>query len=684
MPDTPRAPKRRRLDTGEHPQTPPSIRRSTRLTNGHGQEAVDKFDNSTHTKRSSKLSRREPINGAAVISPSRRQPQGKDVVGVTSSRNSPQRSVKRVRSSVRLQDNSYHRATSTQSLRTSKEHTSDYDRASSPIRRTRRRSRSLRDKALKDDLASQKFANNDEYSLLHSQEAASVNGDEPTIDDLQQDVIMENSADIQHPPLLSTASPSLGASQISLSSDYDLPRSIALSKLTCRRPTPIRHLSAQRSQVYQLLSATVSAGQGNSLLLLGSRGAGKSALVESVIKELESDPNNVAGDGNQAFHVIRLNGFVQTDDKLALREIWRQLGQEMDIEEDENTSRNYADTLASLLAVLSHPVELSIQESAGTRDIDTQKDFRVKDDRVSIAVIFLISEFDAFAARSRQTLLYNLFDVAQSRKAPIAVLGMSARMDAAEMLEKRVKSRFSQRYVYVTPPKTLEHFVDVCRSAVEVSYEELDYRQQQSLSKLPPNVLATWNAASVTLLLDDPLRIILEQLYHTTRSIPTALSALHLPIATLSPPLNQLHAAAFPAPIATLSSHKLTHITSLPSLSLALLIAGARLPLITGSDSVSFPLAYDEYRALATKARLAASSGGAQVHSGVAGRVWGKEVARAAWEGLIDAGVIIAEGGSVFGSGGAGMCKVDVALEEIEPAIGKEMDKSLLKWCREL
>lgn len=34
------------------------------------------------------------------------------------------------------------------------------------------------------------------------------------------------------------------------------------------------------------------------------------------------------------FHIVRLNGFIHTDDKLALREIWRQLGREMDLDEE--------------------------------------------------------------------------------------------------------------------------------------------------------------------------------------------------------------------------------------------------------------------------------------------------------------------------------------------------------------
>jgi len=31
---------------------------------------------------------------------------------------------------------------------------------------------------------------------------------------------------------------------------------------------------------------------------------------------------------------VRLNGFIHTDDKLALREIWRQLGKEMEVEDE--------------------------------------------------------------------------------------------------------------------------------------------------------------------------------------------------------------------------------------------------------------------------------------------------------------------------------------------------------------
>jgi origin recognition complex subunit 4 len=44
-----------------------------------------------------------------------------------------------------------------------------------------------------------------------------------------------------------------------------------------------------------------------------------------------------------------------------------------------------------------------------------------------------------------QTLLYNLFDIAQSRAAPIIVIGLTTELDVVESLEKRVKSRFNHR-----------------------------------------------------------------------------------------------------------------------------------------------------------------------------------------------------------------------------------------------
>lgn len=106
--------------------------------------------------------------------------------------------------------------------------------------------------------------------------------------------------------------------------------------------------------------------------------------------------------------------------------------------------------MASLLALLSHPSEITGVDEGVT----------------SQAVIFVIDEFDMFTYHPRQTLLYNLFDIAQARKAPIAVLGCTGKVDVVEMLEKRVKSRFSHRYVFVPPARSIPAFWDICKQGL--------------------------------------------------------------------------------------------------------------------------------------------------------------------------------------------------------------------------
>jgi origin recognition complex subunit 4 len=120
-------------------------------------------------------------------------------------------------------------------------------------------------------------------------------------------------------------------------------------------------------------------------------------------------------------------------------------------------TNNYADTLASLLALLSHPSEFSENEF----------------DRTAKSVIFILDEFDLFASHPRQTLLYNLFDIAQARKAPIAVIGVTTKIDVVESLEKRVKSRFSHRYVHLPLPRTLSIVWEICQQGLVVDLGEL-------------------------------------------------------------------------------------------------------------------------------------------------------------------------------------------------------------------
>lgn len=236
-------------------------------------------------------------------------------------------------------------------------------------------------------------------------------------------------------------------------------RKVLRDRLTCNRSTRLIGIDIEYQKVYRLVEQTVSAGEGNSVLLIGARGCGKSAIVCKALEE-------VSREHSQAFYIIRLNGFFLTDDKMALREIWRQLGQEMEVE-DETSGKNYADTLSKLLALLSYSGETDNGDSAATQK----------------SLIFIMEEFDQFTSHPRQTLLYNLLDVAQSQKTPVAVIGMTTRIDIAESMEKRVKSRFSHRYIHIPLAKKYDTFRMICRANLECNSESLSPQELMQFGK---------------------------------------------------------------------------------------------------------------------------------------------------------------------------------------------------------
>ncbi|PSN69182.1 P-loop containing nucleoside triphosphate hydrolase protein [Corynespora cassiicola Philippines] len=440
--------------------------------------------------------------------------------------------------------------------------------------------------------------------------------------------------------------------------ESDLLKTIIMERIMGKRPAPLVGLDEEYKTVYQLIEHTVTAGEGNSMLLIGARGSGKSALVKHVLSE-------VSKSNSEDYHVVRLNGFIHTDDKVALREIWRQLGKEMEIEDDSGPGKNYADTLTTLLALLSHPSEQTGEVT----------------DQVAKAVIFVMDEFDLFAQHPRQTLLYNLFDIAQSRKAPIAVLGLTTRVDVTNSLEKRVKSRFSHRYVHLSLAKSFTAFQEVLKTILTIQSDQLSVEERSILETAPKNTpskkakkdesqgpLADWNSN-----IDH-----LAPHFYRSKSVPTVLNSFLLPTATISP-----GASLLPTNILAPPDSKLTLIPQLSTLSLSLLIAAARLDIIHDSDTCNFNMAYDEYVTLASRARIQSAAGGTS-SSGSVTKVWGKDVARREWEGLVELGFIMPIAGGL--PGGFAMVKVDVALEEIGEVIkcAKGIEKSLEKWCKQI
>jgi len=172
------------------------------------------------------------------------------------------------------------------------------------------------------------------------------------------------------------------------------------------------------TELYGLLHRTLNSSVNNAALLMGPRGSGRHALLESVLNRLRDE---VRREG-RGFIVVRLHGALHTDDTLSIREIVHQLCKYHEIEALK-PSMDFHAHMAFLLEILS----------AGSA--------------AEHPIFFILDQFDAFTRRHKQTLLYNLADLLQSGRAQMALIGVTSELDVYERMEKRIRSRMSHRRI---------------------------------------------------------------------------------------------------------------------------------------------------------------------------------------------------------------------------------------------
>ncbi|KAL1924385.1 uncharacterized protein VTP21DRAFT_7420 [Calcarisporiella thermophila] len=367
-------------------------------------------------------------------------------------------------------------------------------------------------------------------------------------------------------------------------------RSLILRRLAEREtPRQLINLDAQYRKLYDLIEQTVLNGESNSCLLIGNRGTGKTSLINRVVADIEGkyvDPRSSQRD----FFVVYLNGMVLTDDRLALREIIRQLRVEQQME--THTSMSFAESMSYLLSVLK-------QGSHQT-----------------IPIIFVLDEFDLFAQHPKQALLYNLFDVAQSSQNPVAIIGLTCRLDALELLEKRVKSRFSHRQIYLFPPETLEEFSKIIKNTLEVD-EQVAHSEYR----------LAFNRSIEGLFEDSVFKKVVQRIYDLSKDIRLFFKISFEPISRLSSAQPFLKPIDFQ--VASLQQRvdaKTELLKGVSLLELCLIIAMKHL-LSRDITTFNFEMVYDEYKDFMDKAAI---RGG-----GVGLKLYKKPVALKAFEHLI-------------------------------------------------
>ncbi|TKC41621.1 hypothetical protein EI555_011631 [Monodon monoceros] len=237
-------------------------------------------------------------------------------------------------------------------------------------------------------------------------------------------------------------------------------------------------VQAQYKHLIELLKRTAIHGESNSVLIVGPRGSGKTMLINHALKELmevEEVSENVLQ--------VHLNGLLQINDKIALKEITRQLNLENVV--GDKVFGSFAENLSFLLEALK------------------------KGDRTSSCpVIFILDEFDLFAHHKNQTLLYNLFDISQSAQTPVAVIGLTCRLDILELLEKRVKSRFSHRQIHLMNSFGFPQYLKI-------------FKEQLSLPAVFPGKIFAekWNENVQSLSEDRNVRDVLQKHFNVSKSL---------------------------------------------------------------------------------------------------------------------------------------------------------------------
>ncbi|XP_041458650.1 origin recognition complex subunit 4-like isoform X2 [Lytechinus variegatus] len=209
-----------------------------------------------------------------------------------------------------------------------------------------------------------------------------------------------------------------------------------------------------------------------------------------------------------------------------------------------------------------------------------------KDSSGAQSILFIVDEFDLFAHHKNQTLLYNLFDVCQSAQTPITVIGVTCRLDVVELLEKRVKSRFSHRQIHVFNTLTFEQYCNVFKETLTLPSNFMDKMFAKE-----------WNNHVKELTGDCTVTEILEKTYSLDKSIRSLYSLMLLPIARISADRptfegqqllesRKLHSAD--------SKAAMLHGVSI--LQLCLIIAMRHLTDLYEGDPFNFEMVYNEYQ----------------------------------------------------------------------------------------
>lgn len=194
------------------------------------------------------------------------------------------------------------------------------------------------------------------------------------------------------------------------------------------------------SDLLSNLRCGVKDNRGNSTILIGPRASGKSTLIKQIIEGIVRENSS-----SHKFEIVNLQGLIFSDTISVLKYLLSKFANGQDQDKDIESEFMAFDQLTALI-----------------------KQFFVSKKPWKY-LIFVLEDLERFASHPQQNLLYCLFELSLSL--PVFVLGTSCRIDVLELLEKRVKSRFSQNLIYLPLPATKNEFIERIKTNLLIENE---------------------------------------------------------------------------------------------------------------------------------------------------------------------------------------------------------------------
>lgn len=353
------------------------------------------------------------------------------------------------------------------------------------------------------------------------------------------------------------------------------------------------YLTETRQEISRILKQSVIQKESHSAIVVGSRNSYKSHLINNELRYLKKEHP-------EQFIVVRLNGLIHSE-HTAIKSIALQLEIELkklNNDEDDIIPLQFEHTA-------DNEDEDDINVSAGSlteifekilKLLDATKSHSKKNgnNKAKVSVIFIFDEIDTFAGPVRQTLLYNLFDMVEHSVVPVCILGTTSKLNISEFLEKRVRSRFSQRVIYVPDTNDLDEFMLTSMESLSPLVPKSDTEDKQQITE--------WNELVENLLKDESSQLFSEvQKNYETFKSQTFLKNSILPMVGSSMGFNELKEAITSCKsikdycINQYQNEMTAMVQTLSDLELAILIAAARTTLKSKDETTNFNIAYVEY-----------------------------------------------------------------------------------------